>query len=48
MTAVIEDKDNAKPKQLYYKDTNFPKDGKVCPHFSIGKFDPNVVSVDKM
>lgn len=45
VTALISDLSRAK---LYYQGTDFPDGGKAFPHFSVGRFDPKVVSVKRM
>ncbi|HBM16757.1 MAG TPA: hypothetical protein DD381_10505 [Lentisphaeria bacterium] len=37
-----------KKNKLYYKDSDFNEGGKIYPHFSVGYFNPNEVSVDTM
>ncbi len=37
-----------KKNDLYYKDSDFEKGGKIYPHFSIAYFNSNGVSVMKM
>jgi len=44
-TVLINDLTQAK---LYYAGTDFPSDRKAFPHFSVGRFDTNVVSVKQM